>query len=140
MFVEPITANLGRITIYGAESSAASSTATGRQDDSKALLTYDYRTLRKQILSAGTIPPASSALDHRDPLSKDPVAGGGLGHGNNSFRLGALTVVETRPSVLIARLFAERENYAIGVEYILLSIVIRVRDQSGRWRCSLEPS
>ena len=121
-FVEPITANLGRITIYGAESSAASSTATGRQDDSKALLTYDYRTLRKQILSAGKIPPASGALDIEIPLVRIQLQVVDWATGKQ-FPLGALTVVETRPSVLIARLFAERGELAVGVEYILLSIV-----------------
>jgi phosphoserine phosphatase RsbU/P len=121
-FVEPITANLGRITIYGAESSTASSTATGQQDDSKSLLTYDYRTLRKQILSAGKIPPASGALDIEIPLVRIQLQVVDWATGKQ-FPLGALTVVETRPSVLVARLFAERGELAVGVEYILLSIV-----------------
>jgi sigma-B regulation protein RsbU (phosphoserine phosphatase) len=122
-FVEPIAANLGRITVYGAESPTPSSTATGQQDDSKSLLTFDYRTLRKQILSAGKIPPASSALDIEIPLVRIQLQVVDWATGKPS-PLGALTVVETRPSVLAARLFAERGEFARGVEYILLSIAI----------------
>jgi sigma-B regulation protein RsbU (phosphoserine phosphatase) len=121
-FVEKIAGDLGRITVYGAESPTARSTAPAQQNDSKPFLTFDYGTLREQIFSAGTIPPASNALDIEIPLIRIQLQVVDWATGERQ-RLGALAEVETRPSVLSARLFAERGDYAKGVEYILLSIM-----------------
>jgi sigma-B regulation protein RsbU (phosphoserine phosphatase) len=117
--VETIAGGLGRTAVYGAASTAAGSAAP---DDSKPSLAFGEGKQREQALSAGTIPPASSALDReitlRIPL---PVVDWATGERQ---RVGALAEVETRSSVLYARLFAARGDYAQGVEYILLSIAI----------------
>ena len=120
-FVESIAAGLGRIAVYGTESPAASSAAP-LSDASKPYLALEGGNPRQQTFSAGTIPPASSALDHEVtfpiPLQVVDWATG------ERRRAGALAEVETRPSVLYARLFAALGDYAKGVEYILLSIAI----------------
>jgi sigma-B regulation protein RsbU (phosphoserine phosphatase) len=122
-FVEKIAGDLGRIAVYGTESPAANSTAPPTQQNaSKPYLTFENRPQREQTFSAGTIPPASGALDHEItfpiPLQVVDWATG------ERRRAGALAEVETRPSVLYARLFAALGDYAKGVEYILLSIAI----------------
>jgi sigma-B regulation protein RsbU (phosphoserine phosphatase) len=125
-FVEGIAGDLGRIAVYGTESRTASptasSTAPAQQDASKPYPAFEDGKQREQTFSAGTIPPASGAFDHevRFPIPLQVVdwAAGGRQ------RAGALAEVETRPSVLYARLFAALGDYAKGVEYILLSIAI----------------
>ena len=121
-FVEKIAGDLGRIAVYGTESPTASSTAPAQQDASKPYLAFERQKQRQQTFSAGTIPPASSTLDHEItfpiPLQVVDWATG------ERQRAGALAEVETRPSVLYARLFAALGDYAKGVEYILLSIAI----------------
>src|SRR5580658_9184101 len=109
--VGKIGGDLGRIVIYGTESPTTHSTAPA-----------DIGKPREQALSAGTIPPASSALDHEITL-RIPLAVVDWGTGERQ-RVGALAEVETRASVLYARLFAARGDYAKGVEYILLLIAI----------------
>ena len=126
-FVEKIAADLGRITVYGTEGPAVTSSTTPAQRDasqpspSPSLVFGDGGT-REESFSAGTIPPAGSTFDHeitlRIPLQLVDWATG------KPQRLGALAEVETRSSVIYARLFAARGDYAQGVEYILGSIAI----------------
>jgi len=120
-FVEQIAGDLGRIGVYGTESPAANTSA--QQTGSKPLLTFDDpKQQREQAFSSGTIPPASGAFDHevRFPIPLQVVD---WATGERR-RAGALAEVETRPSVLYARLFAALGDYAKGVEYILFSILI----------------
>jgi sigma-B regulation protein RsbU (phosphoserine phosphatase) len=120
-FVDKIAANLGRIAVYGNESATASSPAPAQQNPSEPLLAFDDGKQRQQVFSAGTIPPASGALDRQIgfpiPLQVVDWATG------ERQRDGALAEVETRSSVLYARLFAALGDYAKGLEYILLSIM-----------------
>ncbi|MFY9844998.1 MAG: SpoIIE family protein phosphatase [Terriglobales bacterium] len=124
-FVETVAASLGRITVYGtgSESPVAGSSATPpQQDSSQPWLTLNDAGTREGTFSAGTLPPPDNALDHeitlRIPLRLVDWATG------EPQRVGALAEVETRSSVLYARLFAARGDYAKGVEYILLLIAI----------------
>src|SRR6266481_5569430 len=125
-FVEKIAGDLGLIAVYGAQSPTASpnanTTAPAQQNSSKPHPAFADRKQREQTFSAGTIPPASSTLDHEItfpiPLQVVDWATG------ERQRAGALAEVETRPSVLYARLFAALGDYAKGVEYILGSIAI----------------
>jgi sigma-B regulation protein RsbU (phosphoserine phosphatase) len=120
-FVEKIAADLGRIAIYGNESATANSAAPAPQNPSEPFLAFDDGKQRQQVFSAGTIPPASGALDRQIgfpiPLQVVDWATGARQ------RDGALAEVETRSSVLYARLFAALGDYAKGLEYILLSIM-----------------
>ncbi len=121
-FVEMIAGDLGRIAVYGAASSASSSAAASGEVESKPFLAFENGAPREQTFSAGVIPPASGTFDHEItfpiPLQVVDWATG------ERQRAGALAEVETRPSVLYARLFAALGDYARGVEYILLSIAI----------------
>ena len=124
-FVEKIAGDLGLIAVYGTQTATASpntsSTTAEQQSASKPYLAFENGK-RAQTFSAGTIPPPSSTLDHMItfpiPLQVVDWATG------ERQRAGALAEVETRPSVLYARLFAALGDYARGVEYILLSIAI----------------
>ena len=124
-FVEKIAVDLGLIAVYGTQTATASpntsSTTAEQQSASKPYLAFENGK-RAQTFSAGTIPPPSSTLDHMItfpiPLQVVDWATG------ERQRAGALAEVETRPSVLYARLFAALGDYARGVEYILLSIAI----------------
>ena len=121
-FVEEIAGDLGRIAVYGGENAAASSTAPEPSPASRPFLPFEEQKHREQTFSAGRLPPASGPLDHEItfpiPLQVVDWATG------VRQRAGALAEVETRPSVLYARLFAALGDYAKGVEYILLSIAI----------------
>ena len=120
-FVEQIAGDLGRIGVYGTESSTAN--APAQQTGSKPLLGFDdSKQQREQTFSSGTIPPASGTFDHevRFPIPLQVVD---WASGERK-RAGALAEVETRPSVLYSRLFAALGDYTKGVEYILLSILI----------------
>ncbi|HEY4843403.1 MAG TPA: SpoIIE family protein phosphatase [Terriglobales bacterium] len=121
-FVEMIAGDLGRIAVYGAASSGSSSNPSPRPSESKPFLAFENGTPREQTFSAGTIPPASGTFDHEITFPI-PLQVVDWGTGERQ-RAGALAEVETRPSVLYARLFAALGDYARGVEYILLSIAI----------------
>jgi sigma-B regulation protein RsbU (phosphoserine phosphatase) len=124
-FVENIAGDLGRIAVYGTESAAlnpaANSTAQAQQKASKPFLGFDDGK-REQTFSAGTIPPAVNTVDHQVTFPI-PLRVVDWSTGERQ-RAGALAEVETRPSVLYARLFAALGDYAKGVEYILLSIAV----------------
>ena len=114
---------LGRIAVYGTESPADSSPVPSEQKEaSQSSLVFNDGGVREQAFSAGKIPPAANAMDCeitlRIPLQVIDWSTG------KPERVGALAEVETRSSVLYARLFAARGDYAKGVEYILLSIAI----------------
>jgi sigma-B regulation protein RsbU (phosphoserine phosphatase) len=125
-FVEKIAGDLGLIAVYGSQSPAtdpnASSSAAAEQNASKPYLAFGNAKQREQTFSAGTIPPASGTLD-REITFPIPLQVVDWATGERQ-RAGALAEVETRPSVLYARLFAALGDYAKGVEYILLSIAI----------------
>src|SRR5882762_4716145 len=125
-FVEKIAGDLGLIAVYGAQSLAASdnanTTAPAQQNASKPYPAFADRKQREQTFSAGAIPPASSTLD-REITFPIPLQVVDWATGERQ-QAGALAEVETRPSVLYARLFAALGDYARGVEYILLSIAI----------------
>jgi sigma-B regulation protein RsbU (phosphoserine phosphatase) len=125
-FVESIAGDLGRIAVYGAESPNATPGARsgGEQEKSasRPFLTFDEGGQRRQTFSAGMIPPASGTFDHEITFPI-PLQVVDWDTGERR-RAGALAEVETRPSVLYARLFAALGDYAKGVEYILLSIAI----------------
>ncbi len=123
-FVENIAGDLGQIAVYGTESNAlnpAPNATSQQQNASKPFLTFDNGK-REQTFSAGTIPPAADTLDHEVtfPIPLQVVEW----ETGERQRAGALAEVETRPSVLYARLFAALGDYAKGVEYILLSIAV----------------
>jgi phosphoserine phosphatase RsbU/P len=125
-FVEKIAGDLGLIAVYGSQSPAtdpnASSPAPAQQSASKPYRAFENGKQREQTFSAGTIPPASSTLD-REITFPIPLQVVDWATGERQ-RAGALAEVETRSSVLYARLFAALGDYAKGVEYILLSIAI----------------
>jgi sigma-B regulation protein RsbU (phosphoserine phosphatase) len=121
-FVERIAGDLGRITVYGTAIPGANSTASAQQNDAKPFLSFDDGERRQQAFSAGTIPPASNAFDYEVPFTI-PLQVVDWATGERR-RDGALADVQTRTSVIYARLFAARGDYAKGVEYILLSIAI----------------
>ncbi len=121
VFVEQIAGDLGRIGVYGTDSPTAN--APAQQTGSKPLLTSDdAKPQRLQTFSSGTIPPASGMFD-REVRFPIPLQVVDWATGERR-RAGALAEVETRPSVLYARLFAALGDYAKGVEYILFSILI----------------
>jgi phosphoserine phosphatase RsbU/P len=123
-FVEKIAGDLGRIAVYETARPAAAQTASSKtqnEENAKPFLAFGSAN-REQTFSAGMIPPANGMLDHQVsfpiPLQVVDWASG------ERPRDGALAEVETRPSVLYARLFASLGDYARGVEYILLSIAV----------------
>jgi sigma-B regulation protein RsbU (phosphoserine phosphatase) len=125
-FVEKIAGDLGLIAVYGSQSPATDrngrSPAAAERSASKPYLAFENGRQREQTFSAGTIPPASGTLD-REITFPIPLQVVDWATGERQ-RAGALAEVETRPSVLYARLFAALGDYAKGVEYILLSIAI----------------
>jgi sigma-B regulation protein RsbU (phosphoserine phosphatase) len=118
-FVETIAGDLGRIAVYGTESRTASAAAQPSGSGPSSAL--DDRK-REQTFSSGNLPPANGAFD-REVRFPIPLQVVDWATGERE-RAGALAEVETRPTVLYARLFAALGDYAKGVEYILLSIAI----------------
>jgi sigma-B regulation protein RsbU (phosphoserine phosphatase) len=120
-FVERIASGLGRITLFGTENPTRQASRPAQPIDSRPFLTTDYGRLREQLFSAGANPAPSNMFDVEIPLVRIQLPVVDWATGERS-PLGALALVETRPSVLSARLFADRGDYAKGVEYILWSI------------------
>ncbi|MGA3102914.1 MAG: SpoIIE family protein phosphatase [Terriglobales bacterium] len=120
-FAETIAEGLGRITFFGTESWSGQASTRPQTTDTRPLLAPDYGTLHAQLFSAGANPAASNFMDVEIPLVRIQLPVVNWETGTRS-PLGALALVETRPSVLAARLFADRGEYAKGVEYILWSI------------------
>jgi phosphoserine phosphatase RsbU/P len=74
--------------------------------------------------TAGKIPVPSSAMDHEITFGAPLSVVDWASTTGERQRAGALVWVQTRPSVLYARLFAALGDFAKGVEYILLFIAI----------------
>ncbi|MGD0989330.1 MAG: SpoIIE family protein phosphatase [Candidatus Sulfotelmatobacter sp.] len=76
----------------------------------------------RPMFTVGTLAPPSSITDREitfgTPLSVVDWKGG------ERSRAGALVQVRTRPSVLYSHLFASLGDFAIGVEYILLAVIV----------------
>ena len=136
--IEDIAGNLGVVTFYATPGSAAGSD----EGASGARLSLDLgpneglsigggqmgtgvssnsRQLG-QTFSAGALPPAANTFD-RQVSFPIPLQVVDWSTGERQ-RAGALAWVETRPSILYARLFAVLGDYAQGVEYILFSIAL----------------
>jgi sigma-B regulation protein RsbU (phosphoserine phosphatase) len=73
--------------------------------------------------TAGAVPAAANNLDH-DITFPAPLTVVDWASDGKRWQAGALVRVQTRPSVLYARLFAALGDFAQGVEYILLFIAI----------------
>jgi phosphoserine phosphatase RsbU/P len=125
-FVEKIAGDLGRIAVYGTASPAGSSgggsSTPAQPDRSRAFLPFDNGTPQEQMFTAGTVPPASNALDHeinlRIPLAVVDWATGARRP------VGAIAEVDTRSSMLYATLFGARGDYAKGLETILALVAM----------------
>src|ERR1700686_2757653 len=125
-FLAKIAADLGRIVVYD---ESPSSIMIERQGAAKtgaaktgAAKTNPALPDPKHTFSSGTMPLAANALD---PIVRFPIPLQVVDWATGErHRAGALAEVETRPSVLYARLFAALGDYARGVEYILLSIAL----------------
>ena len=141
--LEQVAANLGEITLYAQGSDlknehrlpaapANTSAPLAALDDqdkqsnstrpgSGGTSVYDGRQLRP-ILTAGSLPAAGNGFDHvitfGTPL---PFVDWSTGE---QTKAGALLRVQTRPSILYARLFAALGDFATGVEYMLLFAAI----------------
>jgi len=137
-FVEEVAANLGEITLYvqaaGATSQQRASDAIfaqqdqnkqgiviSRGDQSGANMSVDNRPLVPTFV-AGSVPPESGFFDRQITFGTPvPVVDWATGEHEGSR---AVVRVETRPSVLYARLFAALGDFAKAVEDILLFIAI----------------
>jgi sigma-B regulation protein RsbU (phosphoserine phosphatase) len=135
--MEQMAAELGEITLFEQGKSGQTSKtpepseivitthdhdAQRSSTSSSGSVSYDRRQL-EQIFTSGSVPPAEATLDHEimfgTPLSIVEWASNG-----EPQRAGALVRVQTRPSLLYARLFAALGDFAKGVEYILAFIAI----------------
>jgi sigma-B regulation protein RsbU (phosphoserine phosphatase) len=115
-FLAKIAADLGRIVVYD---ESPSSIMIERPAAAKANPTSPDP---KHTFTSGTMPLAANALDRVFPFPIPlQVVDWATGERQPT---GALAEVETRPSVLYARLFAALGDYAKGVENILLSIAL----------------
>ena len=136
--VEEMAAELGEITLYTPVNVAApaaspkpSGTVVSIEDKNKRGITIssggavsgEGRQF-EPTLTAGTIPAASSAMDHEITFGTPLTVVDWASVKGEPQSEGALVRVETRPSVLYARLFAALGDFAKGVEYILLFIAI----------------
>ncbi len=115
-FITRMAGDLGRIVVYEESESNGQTGAKSSLD-----LSGSPQSLQHSF-SSGSIPSPGNFLDRvvRFPIPL-PVWDWKTGQRQ---RVGALAEVETRPSVLYARLFAALGDYARGVEYILLSILL----------------
>ncbi len=134
--IEDIAGNLGVITFYtnpsagtapqGKTSGSLLSLERGKKEagsgGERAGAADSAASETAQTFSAGTLPAAVNAFD-RQVSFPIPLQVVDWPTGERQ-RAGALAWVETRPSVLYARLFAALGDYAQGVEYILFSIAI----------------
>jgi sigma-B regulation protein RsbU (phosphoserine phosphatase) len=117
-FVAKLAGDLGEIVVYSAsETIASNSPAVPAKLDPSS---WDNRQPVERSFSSGTVPAPANFLDREIhfpiPLQVIDWDTGGR------HRAGALAEVETRPSVLYARLFEALGDYARGVEYILLLV------------------
>jgi phosphoserine phosphatase RsbU/P len=128
--IEQIAGDLGQITFSpNTDSSANPNSATETthpnsttQSNQAATPNSSAQLNLGNTFSAGRVPPATSATDLRIAFPV-PLQVVDWTTGERQ-REGALARVETRPSVLYARLFGALGDYARGIESILLSIAI----------------
>jgi phosphoserine phosphatase RsbU/P len=116
--IEEIAGDLGQITF---SPDAQNSTETSSPDQ-RAKQAVGANGQLDPTFSAGTVPPAATALDFQIPFPV-PLQVVDWATGERQ-REGALASVETRPSVLYDRLFAALGDYAEGIKYILWSIAL----------------
>jgi sigma-B regulation protein RsbU (phosphoserine phosphatase) len=117
-FVAKLAGDLGEIVVYSASETTASS-STGVPAKLDVSSSANGQTAERSF-SSGTVPAPVNFLDREVhfPIPLQVIDWDtGARH-----RAGALAEVETRPSVLYARLFAALGDYARGVEYILLLV------------------
>jgi sigma-B regulation protein RsbU (phosphoserine phosphatase) len=151
--VEGLAADLGEITLYGPvntlsapSKSSNSSLSQGnnqgqtegekKEDKNVEGKNQDGIIVRRGVsasadsqrfeptFTAGKIPTPSSAMDHEITFGAPLSVVDWASTTGERQRAGALVRVQTRPSVLYARLFAALGDFAKGVEYILLFIAI----------------
>jgi len=116
--IEEIAGDLGKITV--SPNTSASGPLLSEQAARRA--TQEMRQ-GPQTFSVGTIPPAANALDLQVEFSI-PLQVVEWATGEREKHGSAVALVETRPSILYATLFAALDEYAQGVEYILWSIAL----------------
>jgi phosphoserine phosphatase RsbU/P len=121
--IEEIAGDLGEITVSPNANAAGSLFSLNRSaNDQRTKQGPEENQQLGQAFSAGTIPPAVNTFD-RPVAFPIPLQIVDWSTGERQ-RAGALARVETRPSVLYARLFSALGDYAQGVEYILFSIAL----------------
>ena len=135
MVVE-MAADLGEITLYGTLNTPAvqpkpsDAVLSGKEKNKQGItiiqggaVSGDGRQF-EPTFTAGAIPPASNAVDHEITFGTPLAVVDWASATGERQRAGALVRVQTRPSILYARLFAALGDFAKGVEYILLFIAI----------------
>jgi sigma-B regulation protein RsbU (phosphoserine phosphatase) len=116
VFFAKMAGDLGKIVVF-------EESETQGPSGSKSSLTFGGSSRSKEnSFSSGVLPDAANSVDRVVPFPIPlPVFDWKTGQRQ---RAGALAEVETRPSVLYARLFAALGDYARGLENILLSIAL----------------
>ena len=133
ILIDQIAPELGEITLYEPLPPPAAKQATGGPPaqakkanefviDISRGISIDGRTF-EPTLTAGLAPPATKALDHEITFGTYLPSVEWDSTGKRE-RAGAVVRVQTRPSVLYARLFAAVVDLAQGIEYILFFIAI----------------
>ena len=120
-FVEKIAGDLGRIAVYGNGSPAANSTAPALQYARSPFWLLKRRRASRRSRPERFRQRAARSITRCRSRSRCRWWIGPPGNGGATERYAE---VETRPSVLYARLFAALGDFARGLEYILLSIAI----------------
>lgn len=142
--LEKIAADLGEITLYvsmpvasdGKSPSAPQGNSSNPQAGGKESVKIETLTIRptqgmsvaagqqelRPVLTAGNLPPSSGSLDHVIAFGT-PLAVVDWTSGQEK-KAGALLTVQTRPSVLYARLFATFGDFVQSVELVLLVTAI----------------
>jgi sigma-B regulation protein RsbU (phosphoserine phosphatase) len=111
--LEQIAAELGEITLYTQGFDLKASPLSSSDKKRKEL---------RLTFTAGVLPPASNGFD-RVITFGTPLPCIDWATGEHA-KAGALLRVQTRPSVLYARLFAALGDFATGIEYLLLFAAI----------------
>jgi phosphoserine phosphatase RsbU/P len=129
--LENIARNLGEITLYASvfepKAAAAPSAENGGKKSETTVITLfpgkngvkvdRGREELHAAFTAGALPPATNVFDREITFATPlPVVDWVTGEQQKT---GALLGVQTRPSVLYARLFAALGDFAKGVEYML---------------------
>ncbi len=135
---DKIASDLGEITLYGPSAVAepnrqlgpGQGSTTGQPKEGGVIIHWNKPGSQVEsggevlhpLFTAGAIPNSTSTFDRQITFGTPlPVVDWGSGAKQSA---GALLRVQTRPSVLYARLFAAVGDFAKGVEYLLLFIAI----------------